>query len=251
MTLPGVGSYTARAIACFAYQQAVPVVDTNVRRVVARVVHGRADAAGRHGPRLMPTSPRCCPMTTTAHTFSAALMELGATVCTARTPQLWRCARSACAVAARWFSAIGKARPAVRRATPEPTDRFAVDYWTCCAATTCRLPAISSMSSGCATPCSATGRWTRYLPTAWWSRPVTADSRSPAKKASSPSRRILRPGGTPAAPHRAPGVRHLGRVNMLRGNRSLSSTASGRPGATELPASMSNAGERTACHCAQ
>ncbi|MGC2678815.1 MAG: A/G-specific adenine glycosylase, partial [Mycobacterium sp.] len=44
LTLPGVGSYTARAVACFAYQQSVPVVDTNVRRVVARVVHGRADA---------------------------------------------------------------------------------------------------------------------------------------------------------------------------------------------------------------
>src|SRR6201994_4667561 len=37
LTLPGVGSYTARAIACFAYGQPVPVVDTNVRRVVARV----------------------------------------------------------------------------------------------------------------------------------------------------------------------------------------------------------------------
>jgi A/G-specific adenine glycosylase len=44
LTLPGVGTYTARAVACFAYRQAVPVVDTNVRRVVARAVHGRADA---------------------------------------------------------------------------------------------------------------------------------------------------------------------------------------------------------------
>src|ERR1700759_2159656 len=43
LTLPGVGSYPARAIACFAYGQPVPVVDTNVRRVVARVVHGLAD----------------------------------------------------------------------------------------------------------------------------------------------------------------------------------------------------------------
>ena len=45
LTLPGVGAYTARAIACFAYRQRVPVVDTNVRRVVARAVHGR----GRRG----------------------------------------------------------------------------------------------------------------------------------------------------------------------------------------------------------
>ena len=44
LTLPGVGAYTARAVACFAYRKRVPVVDTNVRRVVARAVHGRADA---------------------------------------------------------------------------------------------------------------------------------------------------------------------------------------------------------------
>src|SRR4029077_6992323 len=44
LTLPGVGSYTARAVACFAYRKPVPVVDTNVRRVVARAVHGLADA---------------------------------------------------------------------------------------------------------------------------------------------------------------------------------------------------------------
>src|SRR3978361_1217695 len=49
LALPGVGTYTARAIACFAYGKRVPVVDTNVRRVVARAVHGRADspASGR------------------------------------------------------------------------------------------------------------------------------------------------------------------------------------------------------------
>src|SRR5215467_12947583 len=44
LTLPGIGSYTARAVACFAYRQPVPVVDTNVRRVVARAVYGLADA---------------------------------------------------------------------------------------------------------------------------------------------------------------------------------------------------------------
>ncbi len=43
LTLPGVGAYTARAVACFAYGRRVPVVDTNVRRVVARAVHGRAE----------------------------------------------------------------------------------------------------------------------------------------------------------------------------------------------------------------
>jgi len=42
--LPGVGSYTARAVAAFGYGRRCPVVDTNVRRVAARAVHGRGDA---------------------------------------------------------------------------------------------------------------------------------------------------------------------------------------------------------------
>src|SRR5687767_3692073 len=45
LALPGVGDYTARAVAAFALRQRHPVVDTNVRRVVARAVEGRADAA--------------------------------------------------------------------------------------------------------------------------------------------------------------------------------------------------------------
>ena len=44
LALPGVGAYTARAVAAFAFGQRVPVVDTNVRRVVARAVGGQGDA---------------------------------------------------------------------------------------------------------------------------------------------------------------------------------------------------------------
>ena len=44
-SLPGIGTYTARAVSCFGYGRRQPVVDTNVRRVVARLVHGRAEAA--------------------------------------------------------------------------------------------------------------------------------------------------------------------------------------------------------------
>ena len=40
LSLPGIGAYTARAVACFAYRRPVPVVDTNVRRVFARAVTG-------------------------------------------------------------------------------------------------------------------------------------------------------------------------------------------------------------------
>src|ERR1700742_4791415 len=101
LTLPGVGSYTARAIACFAYRQPVPVVDTNVRRVVARVVHGRADAAGASAVRDHADVSALLPDDDSAHRFSAALMELGAIVCTARTPRCGLCPLSVC----RWRQA--------------------------------------------------------------------------------------------------------------------------------------------------
>ncbi len=100
--LPGVGAYTARAIACFAYGKRVPVVDTNVRRVVARAVHGLADAGNASPVRdhadveaLLPDDDA------DAALFSAALMELGATVCTARAPKCGICPLTECA----WRSA--------------------------------------------------------------------------------------------------------------------------------------------------
>jgi A/G-specific adenine glycosylase len=96
LTLPGVGAYTARAIACFAYQQSVPVVDTNVRRVVARAVHGKADAGAASATRDHADVSALLPKDSTAHTFSAALMELGATVCTARSPKCGLCPLSVC-----------------------------------------------------------------------------------------------------------------------------------------------------------
>jgi A/G-specific adenine glycosylase len=86
--LPGIGAYTARAIAAFAYGQRVPVVDTNVRRTVARAVDGRAAAGPPSTTRdhraveaLLPNEP------TRAARFSVALMELGALICTARSPR--------------------------------------------------------------------------------------------------------------------------------------------------------------------
>lgn len=96
LRLPGVGSYTARAVACFAYGQPVPVVDTNVRRVMARAVHGRADAGAPSTARDHADVAALMPDSTTAHVFSAALMELGATVCTARSPRCGLCPLGKC-----------------------------------------------------------------------------------------------------------------------------------------------------------
>ncbi|MGV0633762.1 A/G-specific adenine glycosylase [Mycolicibacillus trivialis] len=97
LELPGVGAYTARAVACFAYRQPVPVVDTNVRRVVARAVHGRAEAGAPAATRDHAEVSVLLPDDAVAPRFSAALMELGALVCTARSPDCGQCPLSSCA----------------------------------------------------------------------------------------------------------------------------------------------------------
>ncbi|BBZ31466.1 adenine DNA glycosylase [Mycolicibacterium confluentis] len=110
LTLPGVGSYTARAIACFAYGQWVPVVDTNVRRVVARAVQGLADAGAPSATRDEAAVAALLPNDESTPTFSAALMELGAVVCTARSPRCGICPLSSCAWRSAGFPA-GEAVP--------------------------------------------------------------------------------------------------------------------------------------------
>ncbi|BEP14343.1 A/G-specific adenine glycosylase [Acidothermaceae bacterium B102] len=88
LALPGVGAYTARAVAAFAYRQRHPVLDTNVRRVLARCLGGLPDVAGSSvttaewalAESVLPDDPE------EAATYSVAVMELGALVCTARTP---------------------------------------------------------------------------------------------------------------------------------------------------------------------
>jgi A/G-specific adenine glycosylase len=119
LTLPGVGAYTARAVACFAYHKRVPVVDTNVRRVVARAVHGRADSAP--STRDLTDVAALLPNDADAPRFSVALMELGATVCTARSPRCGVCPLSVCAWRAAGFPPA--AAPARRPQRYAGTDR--------------------------------------------------------------------------------------------------------------------------------
>ena len=90
LSLPGVGAYTARAVAVFALRQRHAVVDTNVRRVVARVVEGCADAPVK--PQDLALVESLLPAATgPAAKASIALMELGALVCTARAPRCLAC----------------------------------------------------------------------------------------------------------------------------------------------------------------
>ena len=93
-TLPGVGEYTAAAVASFAYGQRHAVVDTNVRRVLARSVAGVAQPGIATTARERRLAESMVPADETAAGWAVAAMELGALVCTARSP---RC--SACPIA--------------------------------------------------------------------------------------------------------------------------------------------------------
>ncbi|TFV49401.1 A/G-specific adenine glycosylase [Blastococcus sp. TF02A-35] len=96
--LPGVGTYTARAVACFGHGQRQPVVDTNVRRVVARLVHGRAEAGNARASDLADITALAPEDDDRAVRFSVAVMELGALVCVAGTPRCGACpVRDRCA----------------------------------------------------------------------------------------------------------------------------------------------------------
>lgn len=90
--LPGIGSYTAAAVAAFAYGVRTVVVDTNVRRVEARLFTGDALAA----PSLTAAESRLAATVlpdddTDAATWNVAVMELGAVVCTATNPDCDAC----------------------------------------------------------------------------------------------------------------------------------------------------------------
>ncbi len=103
LALPGIGHYTARAIAVFAFGRRHPVVDTNVRRVIARSVDGVAAAAPVSTRRDLAAVERQLPVDVAeARVASAAIMELGAIVCTARTP---RCAECPLAALCAWRAA--------------------------------------------------------------------------------------------------------------------------------------------------
>ena len=98
-SLPGVGDYTASAVLAFAFGRRQPVLDTNVRRVLARVVTG-----AEFPPNAVTAAERSVALSLlpedepTAATWSVALMELGALVCTAAAPACASCpVRAGCA----------------------------------------------------------------------------------------------------------------------------------------------------------
>jgi A/G-specific adenine glycosylase len=119
--LPGVGAYTAAAVASFAYRRRHAVLDTNVRRVLARLMSGgefppraQTTAEVRLAESLLPADAE------TAARWGVAVMELGALVCTARSP---RCADCPVAGSCAWRLGGRPEGPARKGQTYAGTDR--------------------------------------------------------------------------------------------------------------------------------
>jgi A/G-specific adenine glycosylase len=92
LALPGVGAYTARAVLAFAYGRRAAVVDTNVRRVLARALDGQGQAGPPSPARDLATMEAVLPAEDgLAARFCAAAMELGAVICTAANPRCSQC----------------------------------------------------------------------------------------------------------------------------------------------------------------
>lgn len=101
LALPGVGEYTAAAVASFAFGQRHVVLDTNIRRVLARVLTGEAHPARSVTAAERRLAAQALPRDD-AHRWAAASMELGALVCTARAP---RCTECPVIDLCRWYAA--------------------------------------------------------------------------------------------------------------------------------------------------
>lgn len=112
-TLKGIGPYTAGAVACFAFRQRVPFLDTNIRRVLGRSLLGvRFPRSGDDRPVLAAAQAA---LPDNAYDWHQALMDLGATVCAWRSPRCGECP------IASWC----KARPHFEQETAFPPQRVA------------------------------------------------------------------------------------------------------------------------------
>ncbi|UFS61076.1 HhH-GPD family protein [Subtercola endophyticus] len=117
LALPGVGDYTARAVAAFAYGDRHPVVDTNIRRVIARAVAGHAEPGPPAARADLAAMTALLPEGhAEARSFNAGMMELGAVICTARAPRCELCPLiSVCAWRAAGYPGYSGPRKAVQK----------------------------------------------------------------------------------------------------------------------------------------
>jgi A/G-specific adenine glycosylase len=108
LELPGIGKYTAHAILSSVHGLPVPVVDVNIRRLLSRAFWSMRSTAEMKSEReIWPAAGRILPRRS-VYDWNQALMDLGATICTARRPACHRCPlRQLCA-----------SRPSMERAGP-------------------------------------------------------------------------------------------------------------------------------------
>ncbi|HTT79286.1 MAG TPA: A/G-specific adenine glycosylase [Stellaceae bacterium] len=122
--LPGIGDYTAAAIAAIAFDRRLAAVDGNVERVVARIFSVDAPLPEAK-PHLRALAATLVP-DARAGDFAQAMMDLGATICTPRRPRCVLCPwRQSCAAAA---AGITEALP-VAAAKPERPLRHGAAFW--------------------------------------------------------------------------------------------------------------------------
>lgn len=123
--LPGVGPYTAAALRAFAFDLDDAAIDTNVRRVAHRWLHGVEYPPKVSRARLDAETRELVPHGR-GHDWNSALMDLGATICTARAPSCPNCpVQSLCAAAPLDAAALARAR---RRHAPQASPQAALAF---------------------------------------------------------------------------------------------------------------------------
>jgi A/G-specific adenine glycosylase len=129
VTLPGVGRYTAGAIASLAFDTAAPILDGNVIRVLSRLDHLTADPREREAIAHLWTRAEQILPGKRLGDFNSAMMELGATICTPRAPQCLICpVRQFCEAAERGDP---ESIPPPKKAKPTPLVKhwiFAIEH---------------------------------------------------------------------------------------------------------------------------
>ncbi|NMN02318.1 A/G-specific adenine glycosylase [Bifidobacterium panos] len=131
VALPGVGDYTASAVLSFAYGRRVAVLDTNIRRVLSRVFCGQESLGGSASPleremawRLLPEDlpsrrvSRAKGGVAPSVTWNQSIMELGALVCTAKSPLCGQCPL------AEWCAFFRAGCPGLGQRRTRPRQRF-------------------------------------------------------------------------------------------------------------------------------
>ena len=124
-SLPGIGPYTVAAVRAFAFDCDDAAIDTNVRRVTHRVLHGL-----EHPPRVaaadLDADARALVPSGRGHDWNSAMMDLGATICTARAPKCLICPlQPACAAAPIDAAQLESARSVhVRKRSPQEAMPF-------------------------------------------------------------------------------------------------------------------------------